>query len=72
MNTILNIKSLAADCVDSFRCATPRASVNFQQIGEIAHQELTGKVREQIGNVLCTNMSAVVCADRIIAICEAA
>ena len=72
MNTILNIKYLASDCVGNFRRATPRTSANFQQIAEINHQELTGKVREQIGNVLCSGMSAVVCADRIIAICEAA
>lgn len=72
MNAIKNIASLAADCYDNHRAATARASVNLQHIGEIAHQELTGDLRRQIGNLLCSNMSAVVTAERIAQACKAA
>ena len=72
MSTIKNIASLAADCYDGRRAASPRASVNLQHIGEIAHQELTGELRRQIGNLLCSNFCAVVVAERIEQACKAA
>ena len=71
MNTVQNISRLAADCYDGRRCATGRATVNLQHIGQIAHQELQGPLRTQICDILCSQFCAVVIAERIVLACKA-
>jgi hypothetical protein len=74
MNRVISdIAELAAACYDAnYSIAYPYASANLQRIGAIASQGLTGEIRTKIKNILCSNFSAVVVAERIVQACNAA